>query len=432
LEYISRACGEDFFRLSPILCEGGSKLGSIIFVHGTGVREESYNDSLARVRANLKRDGLPVAPCPWGISLGAKLNKAGASIPEFQQTHDDNQPLTEEERKIALWAVLYQDPLYELRLFEIRNHRSGDSLPGDLSRLGQPNVFEQLAPKVRSLTADPAVAARARQCRLEKVWEEAIKEVVESPEFQALHHTFDNTTEIRQAVARALIAQSLALKYRNADSISISARDRDQMEELLLLSLGGRDLGAGHWLFEQFMAKPITWYVRRNRGQVSADSFAFAGDILLYQARGQAIRDFIREQIERTAEQTCSPVTLLAHSLGGIACVDLLNERDLSDKVELLITVGSQAPFLYELNALGSLEFGQPLRSHFPARWLNIYDPRDFLSYLAANVFKGPDVINLPPEIKDVRVDNGHPFPQSHSAYWENQEVWEAIRGELR
>lgn len=407
-------------------------MGSVIFVHGTGVREESYSDSLAKIRANLEPDHLSIAPCLWGLPLGAKLNQAGASIPEFEQTLDNDQPLTEAERKAALWAVLYRDPLYELRLFEIRYHRPDDSPQGDLSRLGQTTAYEQLAPKVQSLTTDQEVGAQARKCRLEKLWEEAIKEVTKSSEFRALHHTFDNTTEIRQAVARALIAQSLALKYRNADSISISARDRDQLEELILLALGGRDLGAGRWMFEQFMAKPFTWYARRNRGQLSADGFAFAGDILLYQARGQAIRDFIRGQIERTFEQADSPVVLLAHSLGGIACVDLLIERDLSDKVELLITVGSQAPFLYEMNALGSLEFGQPLPRHFPPRWLNIYDLRDFLSYLAADVFKGPEGVNTPLEIKDVRVDNGHPFPQSHSEYWENQEVWEAIRKELR
>ena len=29
--------------------------------------------------------------------------------------------------------------------------------------------------------------------------------------------------------------------------------------------------------------------------------------------------------------------------------------------------------------------------------------------------------------VEDVEVNNKQPFPQSHSAYWANPEVWEAI-----
>jgi hypothetical protein len=103
--------------------------------------------------------------------------------------------------------------------------------------------------------------------------------------------------------------------------------------------------------------------------------------------------------------------------LGGIACVDLLVKECL-ENVALLVTVGSQAPFLYEINALHSLEFGEPLPEHFPV-WLNIYDLRDFLSYVGANVF--------PNKVQDVLVDSKQPFPRSHSAYWENPATWKAI-----
>jgi len=29
--------------------------------------------------------------------------------------------------------------------------------------------------------------------------------------------------------------------------------------------------------------------------------------------------------------------------------------------------------------------------------------------------------------VRDERVDNGQPFPDSHSAYWTNTQVWTAI-----
>lgn len=83
-----------------------------------------------------------------------------------------------------------------------------------------------------------------------------------------------------------------------------------------------------------------------------------------------------------------------------------------------MVTVGSQAPFFYEIDALASLSYGEPLPSYFPA-WLNIYDGRDFLSYIGAGVFPG--------RVTDQRVDNGQPFPQAHSAYWRNDAVWQHV-----
>jgi pimeloyl-ACP methyl ester carboxylesterase len=139
------------------------------------------------------------------------------------------------------------------------------------------------------------------------------------------------------------------------------------------------------------------------------------GDVLLYQSRGESIRRRIRESMPEKG-----PVVLLGHSLGGVACVDLLVQAELP-QVELLITVGSQAPFFYEMDALPSLQFGHPLPHHFP-RWLNVYDPRDFLSYVASPVFTASAR-----GISDVRVDNRQPFARAHSAYWANPQTWDAI-----
>ena len=112
------------------------------------------------------------------------------------------------------------------------------------------------------------------------------------------------------------------------------------------------------------------------------------------------------------------PVVLIAHSLGGIAAVDLLVSQPLPS-VRLLVTVGSQAPFLCEIGALWSLPHGDPLPDHFPP-WLNIYDPRDLLSYIGAPLF--------PRRVEDVEVNNKQPFPQSHSAYWACDRVYQLIR----
>jgi hypothetical protein len=103
--------------------------------------------------------------------------------------------------------------------------------------------------------------------------------------------------------------------------------------------MGDLALRAGSWI----PAAGGTPLVRWRRGKLTDESAPFVGDILLYQARGGDIREFIRAKVERAEP----PVVLLGHSLGGIACVDLLVEASLP-QVRLLVTVGSQAPFFYQ------------------------------------------------------------------------------------
>jgi pimeloyl-ACP methyl ester carboxylesterase len=167
------------------------------------------------------------------------------------------------------------------------------------------------------------------------------------------------------------------------------------------------------------VAKTVaTPLIRRKREQFSESAAPAAGDILLYQARGGLIRNYIRRRVKQVVKENGGDVILLAHSLGGIACVDLLATTQLP-VVKKLITVGSQASFLYEINALWSLRYGESLPSNFP-EWLNLYDPYDFLSYLVAPVFKRETV-------RDCRIESGQPFPESHSAYWNNPDTWKAI-----
>jgi hypothetical protein len=86
------------------------------------------------------------------------------------------------------------------------------------------------------------------------------------------------------------------------------------------------------------------------------------------------------------------------------------------------VTAGSQAPFLYETGALPSLRYPQPLPPTFPT-WLNIYDPRDLLAFAAQPLF--------PEHATDVPLSSGQPFPHSHSAYWTNPALYEAVARHL-
>jgi hypothetical protein len=95
----------------------------------------------------------------------------------------------------------------------------------------------------------------------------------------------------------------------------------------------------------------------------------------------------------------------------------------------LLVTVGSQVALFAEYGlfqaADSALAHGtsgrRPYRTpRSPSRWLNFYDPDDFLSFPIAGVFPHAAEGDRP-------CAAGKPFPASHSAYWDNPQVYSAI-----
>ncbi|HEY9607174.1 MAG TPA: hypothetical protein V6C85_36540 [Allocoleopsis sp.] len=389
---------------------------TVLFVHGTGVRNPGYEETFQLIKQKLhaQRPDIKVERCLWGDDLGTKLNAQGASIPLYDATLalDEGE---EEDYEIVLWEQLYCDPCYELRVLSLK--------PVDESA-GSPfgeQLGDELHSRVERLSPSSELQAKLEQAGIAELFDEAREAVIRSEAYlQALQTASDELGEYREAVARAIVAQAMfeCEQQKRFPPILTDAQLRDEVVELLSLELGETELGIGDWVAQKLsrLAQPVgTFYVKRRRGAITSSVSPTPCDILLYQGRGDRIRAFIREKIE----QAEPPIVLLAHSLGGIACVDVLvKEEPLKERVKLLVTAGSQAPFLYEINALYSLEYGEPLPNHFPS-WLNIYDLRDFLSYIGANVF--------PNQVQDVLVDSKQPFPRSHGAYWTNEAMWKAI-----
>jgi hypothetical protein len=389
-------------------------MSTVIFVHGTGVREPAFSKLFGRVRSELhsRRPELAVEPCYWGGEEGAQLWHGGASVPAYDTTRDIVPGPGDEE--LALWDLLYQDPLWELQTLAMAGPAGGELPPGQVP------PGDRLDARVQALEPSAELAAALAVAGLIDTFGSARTAIATSePYLQALVGASDSLDDLRLAVARAIVAKALA-EQAELDGVDTSvvpdADARDQVTSLLVDSLGGRErglLGPVTAPVRGLALRLATARAKRRRGALTDATSPGAGDILLYQVRGDRIRAFLAEQVAAAAE----PVTLLAHSLGGIAAVDLLVTQPLPS-VQLLVTVGSQAPFLYEIGALWSLAHGDPLPAHMPA-WLNIYDRRDLLSYVGAPLFPG--------QIEDVEVNNKQPFPPSHSAYWANSKVWDAI-----
>ncbi|MEU6841948.1 hypothetical protein ABZ930_08760 [Streptomyces sp. NPDC046716] len=377
---------------------------TVVFIHGTGVREPRFGALYARTAQGLGAlaPHVRVVPYPWGETYGAVLAARGASIPEPQGGTSRGPDDADETDP---WALLYEDHQAELALAAAGTGTvvtaPGAEFPDERPRRLLLRL-DDLAPELgRGLPMRAAALARSPLL---------------GPAAAAL-----DPDELARLLARALAAAVIGAAL-DADAPVLCTGDvRDAAVDRIAEALGATPDGAGRGLFLRTVKRPLMRAgsraaVRRRRALTEAVHPA-AGDILRYLARGADVRRGLRDLI--AAQEP--PVVLLGHSLGGIIALDTL-VLDPQPAVELLVTVGSQAPFLYETGALPSLVHPQPLPPHVPD-WLNLYDRRDLLGYIGAGLFPG--------RVTDVATDSRQPFPVAHSAYWDDPAVYRAIAARL-
>ena len=182
-------------------------------------------------------------------------------------------------------------------------------------------------------------------------------------------------------------------------------------------------LGAG--IRRETVLKLATYYFEDHReALLEALGAQMLADVVGYQRHRESIQSILREELARTAAAAGDrPVLPVALSLGGIALVDLLASWP-DAPVEACVTVGSQAPLLYTFDAIASMPYDEASPPYLPVPWLNVYDSRDFLSFVAEPLFRRSDGRA---SVVDLRVQSGLDFPRSHSAYWELAPVWDAL-----
>src|SRR5687768_4788144 len=91
--------------------------GTIVFVHGTGVRLRDYQPKLRAVQeiARVCQVDEVIVPCAWGDGLGVAFE--GKSLPDPPTAAKRKS----EEEDFARWAWLMDDPLSELDMLTIRD-----------------------------------------------------------------------------------------------------------------------------------------------------------------------------------------------------------------------------------------------------------------------------------------------------------------------
>jgi hypothetical protein len=387
---------------------------TVVFVHGGGVREAGFALTFKFLQQMFLDQGIThtLAPCFWGGDRGSK--PPVLCIPSAEQGGSNPKRLTGEER-VARWDALYRDPFSELRLLKSR--------PNMQARPSRRQGMD-LWMNIESYRPSPGLKDFLVKWQITSYWDRAWRNIIADNDMSmdVLLGSGQDVREPAESIGRGLVAQITILAL--ADSMpALDGDRRDELVNLLITDWLGRDGGA-HLHVTRLLANVHT-PAEPNCGRPTDATSAALGDVLLYQARGDAIRYSIQQAIvtaiEANRDADMPRVVLLAHSLGGIACVDLLAKNALPN-VTHLITVGSQSPYLYEIGALQGLDLSkhEKLPSTFPP-WLNLYDPNDFLSYVAEPVFQTKT-------IRDIRIDSGQPFPESHGAYWTNEATWRAIK----
>ncbi|AVH58245.1 MULTISPECIES: hypothetical protein [Streptomyces] len=409
-------------------------MSALLFIHGTGVRQPAYGETLTLLRDRLGAivPGTPVHDCYWGDAFGVPPNVGTAVLPGAPVPAPEPEPepepvvveeLAEDDRDAVTWGVLYEDPLVPLR------RQKGDD--GGLDDAGGLMLGDRSGKRVedraRALAAGPP-APLERLLDIAGAREEfavALTTVLDSPEgSDALTHGL-GPGQLPQAVATAAVAQLAGSAQRRGAPLLWTKDERDEAVRIITGELGGQTRGVGFFLVlgHGYVAHKlgVMRALEKRRAWLMTRSHPNAGDILKYLARGHGLRTLIKDRVTEVA-RTHGPVVLLAHSLGGIAAVDLLAQEELPG-VRHLVTVGSQAAHLHEIGALPGLVPGSPLPGHFPA-WTNVYDRRDLLGFTAEPVFPG--------RVTDIELSSGQPFPAAHSGYFPNPEVHRLLAGILQ
>src|ERR1700677_3262124 len=108
----------------------------ILFVHGTGVRQPAYDETLAIIAAQLETN-LPDSTMYryyWGGTEGSRLRSSGASIPDYDTVRAFSE-VDSEDAAITEWQLLYEDPDSELDSFLTQSSSTGSYNPGEESPL---------------------------------------------------------------------------------------------------------------------------------------------------------------------------------------------------------------------------------------------------------------------------------------------------------
>ncbi len=200
----------------------------------------------------------------------------------------------------------------------------------------------------------------------------------------------------------------------------------------LALPVEHRPETAGGTFWERTLARgvvgetPRAFFTRR--------VLPIVGDILAYQgAHGRRrIQRRVREALPEGWGTEERPISVIAHSLGGVIVFDMAVCEEPPLWIRHLFTLGGQASFFHLQDPRAGIAEAAPGRPvvvpRTIGRWTNFRDRHDWLAFEMGRVF----CLHDGAPVAEVEVKSGitalDGFFRSHVAYWENETVLAEIR----
>lgn len=174
------------------------------------------------------------------------------------------------------------------------------------------------------------------------------------------------------------------------------------------------------------------------RSSINQSASMFIGDVLVYlrQREASGVNGPIASKVAGEldlAMKACNAndpaLIIIAHSMGGNIVYDLLSHQRTDLSCAVLVTVGSQVGVFAELGLFQSVASPvNPIIDRVPKlgnvrRWINVFDPDDFLAFAAQEIFDGAE---------DYRYSTGRGAFAAHSTYFVRPSFYDRLAARLK
>ncbi|MEV6575720.1 hypothetical protein [Streptomyces sp. NPDC051577] len=182
------------------------------------------------------------------------------------------------------------------------------------------------------------------------------------------------------------------------------------------------------------LGQPKLWSARITRLAMAYDHRFPGGGARFFVRRMREVRLYLTEptlatKVRALVRNDFTPATsvVIGHSLRSVIAYDLFRQEDIGTArtsgpaVHTLVTCGSPLG-IPSVRRLMEIKDGEPLRLPDHIKWINVYDPDDFIT-------GGGGLSQAAPELTDAKVHNGVGDPHSAVRYLRTEPVAHAVAG---
>ena len=231
--------------------------GTILLVHGTGVRSVAFDASFALARATAVAVGIeaPLEPCLWGDPIGIEFE--GLSLPDDDK---DDRAAAED----ALWGWRFADPLHELTAMTL----GGAGAP-DAGAAIRPPKWRTRLTAIRAYRPSMDAEALLARAHLDDLWESSWRDLSANP---VIDLAFERSAEANEladceiALAYAIVA-TLHNEATQKGRPGPSAQMRDKLVRRLITDWGAAYALGG--MFQALLVRAATAMVTSSRVMVA-------------------------------------------------------------------------------------------------------------------------------------------------------------------